>query len=403
MTEQQITARLRALAEKTVADCTFVKRALYTGEEKDTFLLLPSGDEKYGSFWVRDAVFMSESGVVPADRMREMLTAIASCGQNGTETRYLANGLIIPPYAVADHINYNGKPVYYPGTCADGDDQGDGTFGIYPPFCDNYCFILLAAAYLRATADRAVLAENFSGMTLLSRLRGALAGYNIEKDTGLCVSDEDRFTVNWGFVDTVRQSGALLFASLLRFAAARAMAEIDGEKREEHLSLCATLRESIQARFYDEKSGFFFADDTDRQKDVWGTAYAVFLGIGNAESSRALAAAYQDGRAGKDGYIRHILTNEDAAPGKTAWRRCLAAYGSYQNGALWATPLGWYLYAVRQTDPALAHRMAEEFLAHTERYAPAGAPFEYIRPDMSETSGCLYGTSGILPYLGWIS
>ena len=81
---------------------------------------MPSGDEKYLSFWVRDAAMMAESGLLSDDALLRYIGIIACHGQNGEEPRHLANGLTVPPYAVADHINYDGKAVFFPGTYRSG-------------------------------------------------------------------------------------------------------------------------------------------------------------------------------------------------------------------------------------------------------------------------------------------
>lgn len=396
---------LEALARKTIADCTHVKQVAYA--DQPIRLLLPSGDEKYVAFWVRDAAMMAESGLVPDGDLRRYIEIIASCGQNGPDTLRLAHGLEVPPFAVADHVNYNGKPVFFPGTYADGEDQGDGLYGSYPPFCDNYYFISMVDQYVAQTGDRDILTRSFGGMTLANRLARAFEGYNLNPDTGLCVSEYRRFTVDWGFTDSVAMQGALLFASLLRYMAATAMGRLfpgsgytDGDA-----PVTASLARAIRACFRDSESGWLWSSDgPDRQHDVWGTAYAVYLGVLDApeadSAAQALASAYRAGTSGVNGYIRHILTTEDAVPGVTAWARCSVPVDVYQNGTYWATPLGWYAVAVDRVDHALALSMLGDFLAHTAANKDRGAPFEWISRDTERFSGCLYGTSGVLPYAG---
>ena len=70
----------------------------------------------------------------------------------------------------------------------------------------------------------------------------------------------------------------------------------------------------------------------------------------------------------------------------------------YQNGAYWATATGWYAYALWRYDRSTD--ILEDFLAHTERHAEGGAPFEWIDRDTAHLSGLRYGTSGVLPYMG---
>jgi len=69
---------------------------------------------------------------------------IAIAGQNGEAEKLLENGLRIPTWSVADHINFDGKPVFFPGTYESGENQGSEDFGFYPPHDNNYYFIELA-------------------------------------------------------------------------------------------------------------------------------------------------------------------------------------------------------------------------------------------------------------------
>jgi len=242
----------------------------------------------------------------------------------------------------------------------------------------------------------------FSGMQLRTRMEKAMAGYNLDEATGLCVSSYARHTVSWGFTDTVAMQGRLLFASMLRYRAAECMAELF--PGNEYTSLQSYLKKEIIAHFYDEKTGWLWSSDgRDRQHDVWGTAYAVYLGI--LDENRAIKTAitlqnaWNDGIVGVYGYIRHILTTEDAIPEVSAWARCCRDINTYQNGAYWATPLGWYTYAVHRVNPELAETILRDFIAYTQERLNDGAPFEFQSRDGRVVSGCMYGTSGVLPYV----
>ena len=72
------------------------------------------GKDTYTAFWVRDFSMAVDSGFVTADELRNHL--LLTCkAQNGPEDRKLANGLHVPPWAIPDHINYDGRPSFYPG------------------------------------------------------------------------------------------------------------------------------------------------------------------------------------------------------------------------------------------------------------------------------------------------
>lgn len=399
---ENIKEYLKNLALKTIDDCSFIKQTEYRFASGKQKLLLPSGDEKYYSFWVRDCAMMAESGLIPNEDLKRYIEIIAGNGQNGATTLYLENGLRVPPYAIADHINYNGKPVFFPGTYEDGNNQGTGVFGFYPPFCDNYYFIIMVACYLQQSGDKDILLREYDGLTLLSRLEQSFVGYNIH-ESELCESKEDAFTVDWGFTDSVKKTGLLLMSSLLRYRASTLLASLypaNSTKRDYYQNKANTIRKSVKETFYDEKSGWLYsATGICRQHDVWATAYAVCLGVCNEEKTyHALKDGYLQATAVKDGYIRPILTTEDYNE-HTSWQvTCLPKNDFYQNGAFWATATGWYAKALFSYDRSCAIGILQDFINHTKQRLSIGAPFEWKSLDGSDFSGLRYGTSGVLPY-----
>lgn len=391
-----LVAELKAIAVKTINDCTFVKDASYFQVEAKMPVLLPSGDEKYRSLWVRDAAMMAESKLVPSEELKRYIEIFAVHGQNGGETRYLENGLTVPPYAIADHVNYDGKPVFFPGTYASGNNQGSGLYGFFPPFCDNYYFIMMVEYYINQSGDRAILDTGYNGISLSKRMEYAFQGYNIDNDSGLCVSDSDVYTVDWGFVDTIKKSGQLLMSSLLRYNAALTLVRLINHRYQTEAD---KIKSSILDAFWDNRTGWFYsATGIGHQYDVWATAYAVYSGVtDDTRVLKALYDAYKDRTAVVDGYVRHILNDHDFSA-SSAWESTVTPYGEYQNGAYWATPTGWYAYALYKYNGTID--ILDDFLKHTERYADKGSPFEWIDETTEKVSGLNYGTSGVLPYIG---
>jgi len=395
---------LKTLAEITIKDCTFKKNSYYFGVQGEVEVLLPSGDEKYRSFWVRDAAMMAESGLIPDRDLKRYVEIFATHAQNGADELVLENGLRVPPYALADHVNYDGGAVFYPGTYSSGTNQGVGRFGFLPPFCDNYYFIMMVGAYIAQSGDYRILNNEYAGLSLYRRLEYAFDGYNIDKDSGLCECSIERYAVDWGFVDTVKKSGKLLMASLLRYNAAIAMERItagnrDAEKSRCYVDTAKRIKNAIIDTFYDAETGWLYsATGVGRQHDVWATAYAVFSGITSEEKTlSALYAAYKNKTAVIDGYVRHILLNEDFSD-NSAWESTITPHNVYQNGAFWATPTGWYAYALYKYDGSID--ILKDFLAHTKKNRERYAPFEWIDESGEKVSGLRYGTSGVLPYIG---
>ena len=173
----------------------------------------------------------------------------------------------------------------------------------------------------------------------------------------------------------------------------------DNERREYYANIAQRIKQRIIDTFYDADTGWFYsATGIGHQHDVWATAYAVFSGI--TQEPRvlsALCAAYENKTAVLNGYVRHILTNEDFSD-SSAWESSLAALNTYQNGAYWATPTGWYAYSLYKYNGSID--ILEDFLLHTEKNADRGAPFEWTNEMGDKVSGLNYGTSGVLPYIG---
>ena len=96
---ESIVQDLKCLAVETIHNCMFSIDVKYFGIETKANLLLPSGDGKYDSFWVRDAAMMAESGLVPNADLKRFVDIFASYAQNGSETVFLENRLEVPPTA----------------------------------------------------------------------------------------------------------------------------------------------------------------------------------------------------------------------------------------------------------------------------------------------------------------
>ena len=404
-------AYLKQRAEFILEQCTKVVETSFGGKPNVEPVLVPCGDLKYPSIWIRDCAMNSESELIGKEMMRKHLAIIAAYGQNGDRDLKLANHLTVPAWTIADHVNYNGRPVYFPGTYDDGDDQGDGHFGFYPSHDDNYYFVEFAHTYIRLTGDVGILDEEFSGMTLMDRLQRAWEGYHIDPETQLCSGSEPYFTIDWGFCDMIKKTGLFLFPSLLRFQSAIMLAELcektnRQDKAAYYKNKASTLSNNIVKTFFDEPSGWLYsATQIGHQYDVWGTMYAVYIGVLPPEVEQrcvqAIARAYQDGTSiAVFGYVRQIRTCDDKAG--SAWEALAKdpGYPRYQNGGYWASASGWLFYALAKHDMNLACKCIDEYTEHTQKYADDGAPYEWINTAMTTVEGRYAGTCATLPYIG---
>ena len=100
-------AWFREHSQAIIKQCRREVQSVPDWQNNPLAVYVPGGDGKYPSFWVRDAVMICRSGLIPLAEMMAMCRLILVM-QNQAETRFLANGLRITPWAIADHINLPG-------------------------------------------------------------------------------------------------------------------------------------------------------------------------------------------------------------------------------------------------------------------------------------------------------
>lgn len=369
-------------------------------------LIRPGGRNCYPAFWIRDFAMSLESGFITLDELKGMLILTAKC-QNGEKPRYLETGAVIPPFAVPDHILLNGEPVFFPGTWSSGPDQGGGEWGFQPPFDDNYYFIEMASHYLKMTGDLTIFYREINGFTLLERFERAFSVPPCEENTGIVVTSEKDRGINFGFFDTVYQTGHLLFASLLRFKAALELALICEELQEPGIyrKEAEKIKQNIPKIFATSSGWLNATTGICKQHDVWGTAYAMYIGVLEGEiKEKALYAirdAYRAGTLSCRGNIRHILSTENFSE-TSAWEKALAKINTYQNGAYWGTASGWVFYALARVDGESFARIVNEYIDELiegdyRKGEGYGSPWECFHPEGNYPQNPVYMTSVTLP------
>ncbi|MBI2929017.1 MAG: hypothetical protein HYY24_25415 [Verrucomicrobia bacterium] len=376
-------------------------------------LIMPGGRGGYPAFWIRDFAMSLESGFVTAEEMLNHLRLTARC-QNGPSARQLKHGLIVPPFAIPDHINFDGGAVFYPGTYSASDDQGNGAFGILPPVDDHYEFVHIAWCLFRRTGKADFLQEQVNGRPLLERLAAAFDAPRTDAQTGLVVTDDAQRAVGFGFCDGIYFTGQMLFPSLLRYRAAGQLAELceamgKPERTSEYQQIQERISRNLAPTFGEPtriQGWLMAATKVGRQADVWGTLYALHLGaIKGASADRAadtIADAVRRKTIVFQGAVRHVPADFDASP-QSAWERTAGvAVNTYQNGAYWHTPTGWLVEALQRRDPQLASELFTEYIRHLRaqdfRRGPGhGAPWECFGPKGYVQNG-VYMTSVTLPW-----
>lgn len=305
----------------------------------------------YNCFWLRDYAYALE-GAADAIPRQELLAAaelfVSKLDRNGCGV---------------DCIAFNGHPQYRPG----GDTMGDNPVADGGPFT-------VAVAYLtwKQTGDASLLRKEF-----LDRLLLTLQAVPRNRLTGLVhISPSIPYDrAPYGFTDCMRKTGDIFFCSLLDYEACGRIAEMlraAGRIQEAEAEDCRAIRvkSAINRTFWDEGKGLYLAATCKcRQGDIWGSAFAVSLGVADSVKAGKIAAVFKANYSGLvyHGQIRHLLPGE-------FWEEVAgngAEPGRYQNGGFWGVPTGWFVRTLALVDTALAEKTVHDFVVYgTEKGYP---------------------------------
>ena len=364
-------------------------------------LIRPGGRECYPAFWIRDFAMSLECGLITPEEQRHALLLAAATQQAGDW--HTPSGSVVPHGAIADHINFDGTPIFFPGTY-DPAAQG-GKWGKLPALDNHFYFMEMAWQYCRQTGECSILAENVGGLALLERLELAFTVPQSRPDTQMVWCDESNRGVSFGFTDSVIHSGELLFASLLRYQAARQLAELTGNSR--YGDFADTIARSLPVVFLHPGGLLRASTGLSSQPDVWGSAFAVYTGavegVAREKICRVLADACRARTLAWRGNIRHILTADNFSA-QSAWESTVGSQmiNRYQNGAYWNTATGWVCFAIAQVDAPLAKQLAVEFLEELcegdfRKGSEYGSPYECLHPKGDYRQNPVYMTSVTCP------
>jgi hypothetical protein len=347
----------------------------------DEALIRPSGGDGYPAFWL-----------ITLEEQRHALLQTAYHQQDGQ--MLLPNGARVPQGSIPDHITFDGVPIYFPGTLDDYVGQGGGEWGAFPCFDNPFFFIHMAYYYVHTAEDYTILQTKVRDRTVLKRLQLAYSMPPHNSATGLVTCSDVNRGVNFGFMDTVEQTGELLVASLLKLRAAIELAALmdasgNGLAAELYREDATHIREAIAATFPMESGYLRASTGRSAQPDVWGTAMAVYMGALpqelEARACYALMNGYQSGTIAWNGYIRHVPKSAEFDD-TTMWESSTTPKNRYQNGAYWGTPTGWVVYAIARLDYGAAQKLAAEYVATLRegdfrKGRNRGEPWECVHPD----------------------
>ena len=246
-------------------------------------LIRPGGRDCYPSFWIRDYAMSLESGFITNEEQKHMLllTASTQCDQP-----WITQGGSMVPYgAIADHIRIDDSmPVYFPGTYSY-TDQGNKTFGMFPPYDDQYFFIHMAYYYIKTTSDYDLLKQKINDITLIERLETAFRVPPSRSDNQIVYTTDDYRGVDFGFRDAIEITGDLMFYIHPEVSVRRTnwleIFEITGDKNlsENYRVIAGKIKAAIPELFLDQRGMLHSSTGKSRQADVWSTGLAVYLNI----------------------------------------------------------------------------------------------------------------------------
>ncbi len=382
-------------------------------------LHVPGGNMGYPAFWVRDAVMMLGGDLIRAEELEGWIRLMAG-SLKGPGEWIVRPGVVVPAYAVPDHVNFDGRPTFYPGNYETGDKQGGGAWGKFPPLDDHFYFVMAVYEHWKLAGSlglfRGETATTFSREPLAALCEKVFGVASVDAETGLVVAGDIKTenAKDWGFCDAESKSGKLLFPSVLRYVAASELSELfgaagDAAKARRYSETASRIRRSIGPTFFYPSAGgregwLHSATGVGNQPDVWGSAFAVYsraVDPGYAGPiAAALVRAFRERTAVRNGWVRHVLTTDPKNGG--GWEVSIAAKGTYQNGGYWGVPVGWYVAAIASVDRAAAGGMARDFIRSLRAHArPDGTTdaWEWMNPDTGQSSNPLYAATVALPYL----
>jgi len=298
----------------------------------------------YEAFWLRDYEYSLE-GSISSYSDEELLSAAR-----------LFVSKLDPNGAGVDCIKFDGTPIYKPGFGSMGEN----------PVADGSQFTVGVVwhTYRRTKNDaflRDVLAPIVTTMNSVPRNR----------ETGLVHIDPARKwdRCPYGFTDSIRKQGDELFCSLLYVNASRQLADLlsaggRNEEAKKWQQEVMRLEKSVRDTFWDQKNGLLRAATVKcREHDIWGSAFAVYLGVTTPEQSNAIARYFEKNYSQivQHGQVRQL-------PGGVYWEQAGCKRDQYQNGAFWATPVGWFVYTLDIVNPSLADQTVIDMVTHFKQH-----------------------------------
>jgi len=323
----------------------------------------PDASGFYGKAWTRDQA-MAMEGYLEYFTQTE-IQAVAS---------YWLSKSNLGTGEVPDHIGHDGTVYWKPGSSSD--------VGSRAPVDGN--FFLIQMWWLAYVSGGSTAASAATYSTNKVALKGLVeTGVTYDGTTGLvAISDSTPF-VGFGFYDSVTLTGKVLFPSILAVRAYQMLAEMEYalanySEANRLLGVADTIKAGINSTLVHRRPatggelaagynaremayGYLATTKGANQIDLWSTPYLVWCDIVSEADARAIGNyLYYALTSTTDNYFRGGIRSIDKAtdynPGVACYQTYFitTAYGTYQNGGFWPTPMPWVIDAIAKIDPAKA-------------------------------------------------
>jgi hypothetical protein len=305
----------------------------------------------YEAFWLRDYAYTLE-GSIDSYSEKELIDAC----------KLFIRSLRVDSAGV-DCVAFDGRPIYKPGF---------GTMGANPVADGSQFTVAVAWHTYQKIKDTELLRGIIDALVKIMNIVPR------NPKTGLVhIADSEWDRCPYGFTDTVRMQGDVLFCSLLYVEASKRLSDLLNavSRKDEAIqwqSEADTVAKSIRDTFWDSQVGLFRAATIRcREHHIWGSAFAVYLGVTDKSQSRAIAGYFRDhySKIVQKGQIRHL-------PANVYWEDCRAARDTYQNGAYWATPMGWFVYTLDLVDTKLADQTVIDMVIDFQKHGACEWAFD---------------------------
>jgi hypothetical protein len=327
---------------------------------------LPQVGSFYDGFWLRDFAYMLEGN--PG----------AFSNQQAESAAQLFIDALRWDGAGVDSIGLNGTPYYEPQS---------GQFGSDPVADGSPFTVDVAWRVFQKTGDSSFVSRN------ILLLEKSLNSTPRDTDNGLVYIDTTRSA--YGFTDLVPKRGDDLFCSLLFIRACRELSDLflavgAADKAAAWQATAASLTAQVTATFWDAQTGLFLAATQQcRQPDIWGSAFAAYLGVATPAESISVANYF---KIHYSEIVQHGQLRE--LPGGMYWQNFPGPKDTYQNGGYWATPMGWFINTIDLVD----HQMADQTILQLAQNLYVNGILEDIFGDTGWNPG--YNSSAALPLAG---